>query len=261
MYAIRMLPSLSNLGRKASGRPLYISVNYATKRLSIEEKLGFPERPKKPLPPYIDYCQKKFAEFSNVSQKVLPREIIPKFAEEWKLIDKETKTKLMNEYREKLQKYPDTLQQYYLSLTDAQRLELETVRNEKDASAQKRKLRLENRKTGKPIRPVNQFGIFVKEVFPKVSAGDSGKPNVQATLKDICKRWKNLTPEEKAPYKLKFEVADQEYQKKLVEWEDEMVRQGKANLVRVRARPILGLDDSKKFSKETERIKKPMKTK
>jgi hypothetical protein len=56
-------------------------------------------------------------------------------------------------------------------------------------------------------------------------------------------------------------VADQEYQKKLVEWEDEMFRQGKANLVRVRARPILGLDDSKKFSKETERIKKPMKTK
>jgi hypothetical protein len=94
MYAIRMLPSLSNLGfvfvnilwssakkhswvvlyrRKASGRPVIISVNYATKRLSIEEKLGFPERPKKPLPPYIDYCQKKFAEFSNVSQKVLPR--------------------------------------------------------------------------------------------------------------------------------------------------------------------------------------------
>lgn len=108
-------------------------------------------------------------------------EIIPKFAEEWKLIDKETKTKLMNEYREKLQKYPDTLQQYYLSLTEAQRLELETVRNEKDASAQKRKLRLENRKTGKPIRPVNQFGIFVKEVFPKVSAGDSGKPNVQVS--------------------------------------------------------------------------------
>lgn len=108
-------------------------------------------------------------------------EIIPKFAEEWKLIDKETKTKMMNEYREKLKKYPDTMQQYYLSLTEAQRLELETVRNEKNASAQKRKLRLENKKTGKPIRPVNQFGLFVKEVFPKVSTADSGKPNVQVS--------------------------------------------------------------------------------
>jgi transcription factor A, mitochondrial len=42
-------------------------MNYATvKRLSLEEKLGLPERPKKPSSPYLQFCAQKFPEFSKM---------------------------------------------------------------------------------------------------------------------------------------------------------------------------------------------------
>jgi hypothetical protein len=51
-----------------------MSVNYTTKRLSLEEKLlGFPQKPKKPLAPYLQYCQQKFPEFSKVYPKLLSK--------------------------------------------------------------------------------------------------------------------------------------------------------------------------------------------
>ena len=43
----------------------------------------------------------------------------------------ETKTKMMNEYHEKLKKHPEAVKNYYDSLTDAQRVQLEAARQEK----------------------------------------------------------------------------------------------------------------------------------
>lgn len=61
--------------------------------------------------------------------------------------------------------------------------------------------------------------------------------------------WSNLTPEEKESYKFKSEEDSKKYQKALVEWEEEMVRQGKTNLVRLQSQPAQpALDESKKFT-------------
>ena len=47
-----------------------------------------------------------------------------------------------------------------------------------------------------------------------------------------------MTPEEKAPYVKKYQEAYKVFEKKLVEWEEEMVRQGKESLVRNQSRPV-----------------------
>lgn len=83
---------------------------------------------------------------------------------------------------------------------------------------------------------------------------------IQGHLKEISKVWNNLTPEEKAPYKLKYEKEEKDYRKKLAEWEEEMIRQGKANLVRSESQPIPVLDESKNTKKSTP-IKKQIKGK
>ena len=74
-------------------------------------------------------------------------------------------------------------------------------------------------------------------------------------IKEIAEMWNKLTPEEKAPYKLKSEEDGKKYQRALVEWE--MVRQGKANLIRLQSQPAQpALDESKKrtpFQSQTKR--------
>lgn len=109
-------------------------------------------------------------------------EVAQKVAGEWKLVDIETKNKMLNEYHEKIKKHPDTLQQYYNSLTDAQRVQLEAAKQNRKEYLQKLRLRLELKKTGKPNRPANAFGLFVKDAYSKMakdSAKSYGKVNIR----------------------------------------------------------------------------------
>ncbi|EFX83491.1 hypothetical protein DAPPUDRAFT_315773 [Daphnia pulex] len=258
MFAIRMLRSLTNLGPKVSDQ--LWSMNYATvKRLSLEEKLGLPERPKKPSSPYLQFCGQKFTEFSKMHPGSTFTDIAHKLAEAWKLVDIETKTKMMNEFHEKIKTHPEALQQYYSTLTDAQRVQLEAAKKTRMESLKKIRSKFELRKSGKPTRPTGMFGVFVKDVYSK-KTDHSTTYFGTGHLKEISKVWNNLTPEEKAPYKFKYEKDEKEYRKKLAEWEEEMIRQGKANLVRSESQPIPVLDESKN-SKKIPPIKKQMKGK
>lgn len=97
----------------------------------------------------------------------LTPEAVKQVSEQWKKVDIETKTKMMNDYHEKLQKFPQAIKQYYDSLTDAQRVQLEAAKQEKNELKKKRQTSQELKKTGKPIRPVSSFGIFIAEQYSK----------------------------------------------------------------------------------------------
>ena len=77
--------------------------------------------------------------------------------------------------------------------------------------------------------------------------------NSKATVKEIAKKWKSLTQEEKEPYRLKYDTASQEYRKKLAEWKEKMVQLKTDNM----QSPLkLAKHESEKLSnKETKAIK------
>ncbi len=76
---------------------------------------------------------------------------------------------MMNEFHEKIKTHPEALQQYYSTLTDAQRVQLEAAKKARMESLKKIRSRFELRKTGKPTRPTGVFGIFVKDVYSKMT--------------------------------------------------------------------------------------------
>ncbi|KAI9551952.1 hypothetical protein GHT06_022289 [Daphnia sinensis] len=252
MYAIRIFPRLSNPWRSlnvAFSQP----ANYATttpKRTNLEEKLGLPERPKKPASPYLMFVKKTFPEYAKMNPKLPFKEVVQKVSEQWKKVDMETKTKMLNEYHEKLQKHPEEVEKYFSSLTDAQRVQLEAAKQDKNEIKKKRRTMQELKKTGKPIRPVASFGMFVKDEYSKMQSKNTFGPSA---IKEISKKWNNLTPEEKAPFKLRYQEAYKAYEKNLVEWEEEMVRQGKESLVRSRSRPAHGEPKKSSLVKGVER--------
>lgn len=82
----------------------------------------------------------------------------------------ETKKKMLNEYHEKLQKHPEEVEKYYSSLTDAQRVQLEAAKQDKNEVKKKRRTMQELKKTGKPIRPVTSFGLFVRDEYTKMQS-------------------------------------------------------------------------------------------
>ena len=52
-----------------SGRSWSVHYSAAVKSLSLEEKLGLPARPKKPLSPYLQFCKQKFNVLSQMNPK------------------------------------------------------------------------------------------------------------------------------------------------------------------------------------------------
>lgn len=50
-------------------------------------------------------------------------------------------------------------------------------------------------------------------------------------MEKYVQRWKTLPQQERDKYKEKFKLAFQEYTRKLEEWENKMIKQGKENFV------------------------------
>lgn len=167
---------------------------------------------------------------------------------------------MMKEYHDQLQKFPVDTKKYYDSLTDTQRVTLEAAKQEKKETKIKRKASKEMKKTGKPTKPISSFAMYVKEEHAKEKVKQpfgpvssnfrlffnrssifiqyiSNSTSFQHSIIEMGKKWKTLSPEEKTSYTLKYQEAYKIYEKKLSEWEEEMVRQGKESLIRAKSRP------------------------
>lgn len=60
----------------------------------------------------------------------------------------------------------------------------------------------------------------------------------------LLEKWNSRSQEDKKKYEEKFQAAKQEYEKKMIEWEAEMIRQGKESLVRQKSRPTVPVPKS-----------------
>ncbi len=78
----------------------------------------------------------------------------------------------MNEYKVNKQKHDEALQQYYSSLNDTDLANLEISEEYRKKVIKKIRLRRVLKKSGKPNRPVNAFGRFLKDEYSKM-AGES----------------------------------------------------------------------------------------
>jgi hypothetical protein len=79
------------------------------------------------------------------------------------MVDQETKVKLHKEFLEKMAKYPEEQSNYYKSLTEEQRAQLEEAKDKLKLTKQKKKDREELKSNGKPERPATSFALFVSE--------------------------------------------------------------------------------------------------
>lgn len=241
LYAIKNVVSSSTIfsGRHV-GVFLLQSADYASdikqKPKTLEAKLGLPERPKKPGSPYFDFIKR--VGYPEV-EKMIPRpklfkDIAPILREKWRMVDQETKIKLHKEFLQKMAKYPEEQSNYYNSLTEEQRAQLEKAKEKLKLSKQKRKDKEELKSSGKPERPATSFALYMSDQIQSRHL----KGNITDLNKILSKEWKELSDDKKSPYVKKFKEAWKEYQTKMSSWEEEMVRQGKESLIRAGSRPV-----------------------
>jgi transcription factor A, mitochondrial len=117
---------------------LQVSDNVRLPTKSIEDKLGLPQRPKKPLTPYFRFLVEARPSFMKENPQMKAIEIVQLCAKKWSTIDEATKSKLTEEYQKEKIGYIKRRADYENGLTDDQKTSLKIVKQDLIDKSQRR---------------------------------------------------------------------------------------------------------------------------
>ncbi len=164
---------------------------------SVEEKLGLPAKPKKPIAPYFRFANENRPSLTAKHPKLKSYEINSMLGKMWQSLDpadrenfvKGYKTDLINYYSNEYTKYRSLL-----SADDKRKIkEMKiAVKERRNVLAQQRKVR----KLGKPKKPLSSFFRYTAEQKDR-KVNEPYKDYV----KRVTSRWNALSDIEKEKYK------------------------------------------------------------
>lgn len=108
---------------------------------TLEEKLGLPKKPKKPLTPYFRYMVNSRDEIKQANPGINAKEIVQHCARNWAEVDENLKKKLTEEYLKEKEQYIKQRSLYESNLTDDQRYDIEAAKHDLEESREKRALK------------------------------------------------------------------------------------------------------------------------
>lgn len=119
---------------------------------SLEEKLGIPARPKKPLTPYFRYLVANRSKLQNENPDLKSFQIVQLCAKKYADIDPALKETYQKEFSSEQDDYIRKRAAYEKNLTTEQRLELSNAKQD----ATNKKLRIEYKRVSKILFVINK---------------------------------------------------------------------------------------------------------
>jgi len=232
--------SASSTLQSITGRMKLINVTtaYSTEkitRLSLEEKLGLPKKPKKPLSPYIQFQNEIRPELKKKHPEKHSQELLAIAASMWRELPDAKKVEMAELYKTELADYSKRMSGYTSSLRPDDLNQLKLAKESEKIKKQKRRLKKECKSLGKPSKPLTPFPIFVKENIGALIAKNIPRGELFRELRDI---WHSKSAEEKAVYWERYKMDKVVYEKELTAWEAKMLKEGRSDLIGVPVRRV-----------------------
>lgn len=134
--------------------------NFAPKQ-TIEEAIGLPPKPKKPLTPYFRFMAANRDLLRIKDSKLSIRDEVKRLSKEWHSVDQNTKQRLQDEYQKDLKIYVEQRANYDSKLTDEDRKLIKEMKQERTEAKNKRMMRKRLKELGRPKRPPTAFLAFI----------------------------------------------------------------------------------------------------
>lgn len=187
-----------------SNKKKRLSIQTRFKSVEVEEKLGLPAKPKKPIAPYYRFTNENRPSVVAKHPKLKPFEINAILGKMWQSLDAADREKFTNGYKTDLIDYytNETRTKYSSSPSNDDKLKIKEMKVEikkrRILVAAQRKLR----KLGKPKKPLSSF-------FRYLAAQKDRQLNepYRDYLKRVTTRWNTLSETEKEKYKTSAEEA------------------------------------------------------
>ncbi|XP_046990464.1 transcription factor A, mitochondrial [Schistocerca americana] len=197
---------------------------------SVEEKLGLPPRPKKPLTPYFRFMQQIRPSIIQKNPQAKATDIVKMVAAEWEKADQGVRDSLQRKFHEEMMEYAEEYTHYQNKLTDKQRQALREAKDQKVREKRKKLIQKKMQEMGKPKRPMTGFVRFMYEQKDK-----RGSLPFREWQAKVAEEWQQLPDNEKEEYSKKSQRDLADYQERLQEWEERMIRLGHIDIVRKEA--------------------------
>lgn len=170
---------------------------------SVEEKLGLPTKPKKPIAPYFRFLIENRPSVVAKHPTLKTSEINSILGKMWRTLDANDKKAFSDGYKtELIDYYANEYNEYRSTLSEDDKRKIKQtkleVKKRRALVAEQRKLR----KLGKPKKPFNAYFRYYTSI-PQTER----KPNEQSKefVKRITTRWNGLSDSEKEKYKTSAE--------------------------------------------------------
>ncbi|XP_068081770.1 transcription factor A, mitochondrial [Anabrus simplex] len=197
------------------------------KQKTVEEKLGIPSPPKKPMTPFFRFLTLIRPTIKQKNPEAKITDVTKLAAEQWEKADPEVRQKLHDEYKDAMRDYLEERLKYEMSLTPEQKEEIQQAKEDIVDAKERKKLRKKMKELGKPKKPPTGFITFFTERLS--SRGDMSFREFQ--LK-VGKEWENLPEEKKQKYQIESKQAMEIYKREVQSWEEKMIRLGHIDVVR-----------------------------
>lgn len=218
---------------------------------TLEERVGAPPRPKKPLTPYFRFMRDMRPKLIDQDPKISQIEIVQELSRKWATVDPQLKQKLQSEYKKEQEIYVAQRTKYDAKLTDEQRSNIKQLKQELLDAKERKQLRKRVKELGRPKKPASAFLRFVaseRTNTPQTSQQTYREWHQKATAK-----WSRLSDDEKAVFlsesrkeldQYKCVEVDSNYLKQILNslisffrkaisiWEEKMIRLGHIDVVR-----------------------------
>nr|ANA11557.1 mitochondrial transcription factor A [Dastarcus helophoroides] len=189
-------------------------------------ELNIPEKPKRPLTPYMRFVKANKAELLKQQPDSKQSELVKLSALKWKTVDPSLKEKYEAEYKSENEAYARLYLAYTAKLTDEQKQALKELSLEKRSNKQKRVMRKKNKEEGKPKKPLTPHMQYMMDLAKQENK------KIPELMKEIKDRFHALSEIEKQKYEIKYKTEKEKFDKDLKAWEEKMISEGKTELVR-----------------------------
>lgn len=104
----------------------------------LEEKLGLPAKPKRPLSCFLRFVNEKRPQWMKENPGLPMKEFVQKCGKQWTSADKKTKKKYENELVKDNEEYQKQLVLYNNQITDEQKTSIEAIKRDLQVNKEKR---------------------------------------------------------------------------------------------------------------------------
>ncbi|XP_043244774.1 transcription factor A, mitochondrial-like isoform X3 [Amphibalanus amphitrite] len=203
---------------------------------------ALPERPKKPASGYVQFVTDTIPRLRQQMPDAKSSEMMTKASALWKDLDMATKKRYNDAYSANKEKWLADMARFEASLSAQTRDQLmmaeRKARDERRESRERRQRKRQMNERQKPRKPANAFMLYIQD--RQATRGDRSQKDF---IVDMAKEWANKPESERAPYVKRYTEAKEQYQKALVAWEGQMIKEGRADLVRAGSQPVIDTDE------------------